>query len=771
MTQERIEVRISGVVQGVGFRPFVFGLAHQLRLTGFVTNDSAGVRIQAQGSRSALVEFLTRVAAEAPVLARVAAVETTQLVPVAEGDFVIRPSAPSAGSTSIPPDTATCVDCLAELRSPSDRRFGYPFIVCINCGPRYTIVTGLPYDRAHTTMNEFPMCVPCQGEFDDPTSRRFHAEPTACSDCGPQLAFRSTERSATGADAITATVEALQSGQIVAIKGIGGYHLGCDARNLMAVARLRERKGRGDKPFALLVRDLATASSFAKLTDTESLLLTSSEAPIVIATATDAALGTAVAPGNTTVGVMLPSTPLQHLLFDAGAPAVLVMTSGNLSDEPICIDPAEAEMRLAGIADCFCHNNRRIHVPCDDSVVQVSGEGPQPIRRSRGYAPLPLRLPVSTRPVIAVGGELKTTAAVATGNQVWLSQHIGDTENLQTLAVLARTVATLTELQHVLPEAVISDSHPSYLSRKWASEEAVRRGIPHLMVQHHHAHLASLLAEHGWSHSETVLGVTFDGTGFGTDGTIWGGEFLLGGYKSVERVGSLLPVQLPGGDAPTRRPARSALAHLKAAGLRWDLDLPPVAASSPNELQVIGRMLQTGASCTPTTSMGRYFDAVASILGGRQDVDYEGQAAVELEALATACVVQPNAEAWTPAVEQLGDRLVLNPRPALVAAIAAVRNGTDQRLAAANFHLGLAAGVAEMATKVRDRTGVAVVGLTGGVFVNRFLTAACVARLNAANFQVLTHRVVPPNDGGLALGQIAVVAAGEWRRTSRQIGV
>jgi hydrogenase maturation protein HypF len=747
---------VSGVVQGVGFRPFVYALARQLELSGYVTNDAAGVLIEVQGERKALAGFTDSLRSDAPSLAVVERVSVSEVDVVPGSGFVIRESADAIGTTSIPADTAICADCAMELRDPGDRRFGYPFIACTNCGPRYTIVTGLPYDREATTMVDFPMCADCQAEYDDPGSRRFHAQPTACPKCGPVLTFQRASVSSQGSAAVDGLVVALQQGDIVAVKGVGGYHLACDAHNAEAVDRLRGRKGRGDKPFAVMVRDLAVAHEIVDIGDRAEAVLRGRAAPIVIAPALDPALLNSVAPGNVTIGVLLPYAPLHLLLFDAGAPSVLVMTSGNLTDEPICVDPDEAEQRLERIADTFAHHDRRIHVPCDDSVVHLVGDDVQPVRRSRGYAPLPIRLPIDSPPVVAVGGELKTTAGVASGNSAWLSQHVGDTENLATLAVLARTVTTLTLLQGIEPQAVVSDAHPGYLSRRWAGEEAARRGVPHLVVQHHHAHLASLLAEHSWSAGEPVLGVTFDGTGYGTDGAIWGGEFLLGEYSQVSRVASLLPIQLPGGDAATMRPARVALAHLHAAGIPWSENLPSVAACDESERQIIGRMLETGSGCTPTTSVGRFFDAVAATLGVRFDVEYEGQAAIELEALASSV---SDVDMTAAARSEGPDRLLLDPRPTLLAAVAAVRAGDPIDRAALAFHLGLASAVSEVAVRVRETSGVRTVGLTGGVFTNKILTLACVARLRNAGFHVLTHRVVPPNDGGLALGQIAVAAA------------
>jgi hydrogenase maturation protein HypF len=773
----RVQVRVTGVVQGVGYRPFVHRLADELGLAGHVGNDAEGVFVEASGPGDAVAELLRRLRDDAPALAVVERIDVVERATSAEGGrpeaagFRIVPSPPgaaagatTAGATSIPPDTAVCDACLAELRDPDDRRFGYPFIACTHCGPRFTITTGLPYDRASTTMADFPLCAPCLAEYEEPTSRRYHAQPTACPDCGPRLSMP-----------VAAVVEHLRGRRIVAIKGVGGYHLACDASDPDAVARLRARKRRGDKPFAVMVRDVAAARRIALVDGPVAALLASPARPIVLADSREGALQDRIAPGNSFVGVLLPYAPLHHLLFDAGAPEVLVMTSGNLADEPICIDPDDAEARLGGIADAFCHHDRRIHVPCDDSVVRIVADVPQPVRRSRGYAPLPVTLPLGAAPVAAVGGELKATAAVAAGRRAWLSQHIGDTEHLETLDVLARSLRTLAALQQVAPTAIVSDAHPGYLSHGWARAHAAELGVAHLVVQHHHAHLASLLAEHGLAQGEPVLGIVLDGTGYGTDGTIWGGELLLGSYAEVQRVGHLRPVLLPGGDAAVRHPARTAIAHLAAAGLPIQ-GTAPAAALGDDDLRLLGRMLATGSHCVPTTSAGRLFDAVASLLDVRHGVDYEAQAAIELEALASRATGAPTGDP-PPAAAPTGavpappagavvGPLVLDPRPWIAAAAADHAAGRPAGDAALAFHVALADGIAAAVQALGAAHGFATVGLTGGVFANAILTELCLDRLAPLGVRVLTHRLVPPNDGGLALGQVAVAAAGGARPPS-----
>lgn len=740
---------MTGVVQGVGYRPFVHARAHELDIVGHVGNDSAGVFVDAQGCPES-IERLLRWLREGPPMALVEDVTVRDLPLGSATSFTIAASTEAVGTTSIPPDTAVCDECLMEMRDPLDRRYGYPFIACTNCGPRFTIIENLPYDRPGTTMADFPLCPACETEYIDPNSRRFHAQPTCCPECGPRMSLD-----------VGDIAGALTSGKIVAIKGIGGYHLACDARDPATVQRLRDRKGRGDKPFALMVPSVAAAAELVELSREACDVLVSPQRPIVLAPSRDEGLQRSVAPGNGYLGVMLPYAPLHHLMFDAGAPSVLVMTSGNVADEPICTTESEAVERLTHLADLLVHHDRRIRLSCDDSVVRATPTGIQPVRRSRGYAPLPITLPISAPPMLAVGGELKTTLAVAQARHAWLSQHIGDTANLETLELLARTAGAMTSLQRVSPEWIISDMHPAYLSRRWAAQEAERLGIAHLEVQHHHAHLASLLAEHAWPADEAVIGMTFDGTGYGTDGTIWGGEILLGSYAEATRMGHLRSVSLPGGDAAVRRPLRTALAHLHAAGIRVSARLEEQA--EPHEVANVQRMLATGSGCTPTTSMGRLFDAVASVLGVRQSVDYEGQAAIELEALATGW--SGESVGWSMDVIDTPGGVLIDPGPALQAGVRAAGRG-DLRQAALAFHEALAEAVQKAARLVRERTGVTTVGLTGGVFANSVLTGLCQGRLGHDGFTVLTHRLVPPNDGGLALGQVAVAAAGGASRGS-----
>ena len=760
---ERWQIRVTGVVQGVGFRPFAQHLASGLGLTGHVGNDPSGVFIEVQGELPLLRLFADGLRRGAP---RLAVVESVTSTPVAvlphETEFVIVASRDIAADdvALLPPDTAMCDDCQAELVTPGDRREGYPFIACTHCGPRFTIVRGLPYDRPSTTMAAFPLCDECEAEYEDPSDRRFHAQPVACATCGPHAWFVGPNSRTEGdAEAITAASFALMNGDIVAIKGVGGFHLACDAHNPRAVAHLRTRKGRGAKPFAVMMRDVATAAKYVELNDHSRSTLQSPAAPIVVLPATElgADLVANVAPGNHTLGVMLPYSPLHHLLF-ARLPLVfdvLVMTSGNRADEPIAIDDREASDRLASLADGFLHHNREIAAPCDDSVIRY---GVGPIRRSRGLVPLPITLPFTSTHLLAVGGELKATGGVARENHAWLTQHVGDVGSIETARALDTAISVTAALAQVRPTAVVADLHPGYLSQRWARDRAAELNVPLHLVQHHHAHLASLLAEHQVPPNAEVLGFTFDGTGYGLDGTIWGGELLLGSYAGVTRVGHLREVLLPGGDAATKRPPRIAVAHLVAAGLD-----PHAANCDIDELRILLTMLSSGTHCTPTSSMGRLFDAVSSLLGVCQDVAYEGQAAIELESLAFSA---GDAEPLAFELDLDDELVVLNPASVLKQALARLADGESAPALARAFHVGLADVMVAAAEVVRQRTGVNTVGLSGGVFTNELLTREAVDRLTQAGFDVLTHQLVPANDGGLALGQLAVAACGGQVSTS-----
>lgn len=761
----RRAVRVRGGVQGVGFRPFVYGLAGRFRLDGFVGNDSDGVFIEVEGDIGAISGFLEALRTEAPPLARIDAIDDAPLpITGASGFEIVGSRRDPARITPVAPDVATCADCLRELYDPADRRHRYPFINCTNCGPRYSIVTALPYDRASTTMAGFTMCAFCAAEYADPADRRFHAQPNACPDCGPALSWCdgvSGSFGRRGEEALAAALAVLGAGGIVAVQGIGGFHIACRANDDAAVQLLRERKHRPDKPLAVLVRDVATASLLAAISPAEADLLTSPAHPIVLlARRVDAGLSPAVAPGQTTIGVMLAYAPLHHLLMEAGP---LVFTSGNLADEPIAFAADDALVRLAGLVDGVLCHDRPIHAPADDSVMRVALGAELPIRRSRGYAPYPVSLPVPLRPVLAVGGELKATVCLVRDRYAFLSPHIGDVENLETEQALTRTVAHLQQLFAVRPQLVAADLSPVYRSTLWADRFAADLGLRLVRVQHHHAHVASLMAEHGLPGTTKVLGVAFDGTGYGSDGTIWGGEFLLADYRGFTRVAHLAATQLAGGDMAVRHPSRLALAHLHTAGIPWSDDLAPVRAHSEETRRILQQQFVRRLHTSITTSAGRLLDACAALCGVRQSVSYEGQAAIEFERLATQSPRGVSRHYPITVVEPDRDdgplQLALHDFWRQV--VSDLRQGRDRRSIALDVHSALADAIVTVAQRVRDTTDTQVVGLTGGVFQNVLLLTLTAQRLRQAGFTVLTHRAVPPNDGGLALGQSVIAALAE----------
>ncbi|MCH5671277.1 carbamoyltransferase HypF [Streptomyces gilvus] len=764
----RRRVTVRGTVQGVGFRPFVHRLATGLALSGFVSNTASGVLIEVEGPPEEVARFCDRLATEPPPLAAVTGVRVEDLpVTGADDSFAIRATDHSPGRTQLPPDTATCAACLRELADPADRRHRHPFVTCTHCGPRFTIATGMPYDRALTTMTGFPMCPACAREYGDPADRRFHAQPVACPDCGPRLrlvpAPGSGPRPARDGEALAAARALLAAGRILAVKGLGGYHLACDATDARAVDTLRARKERGGKPFAVMCADLDTVERIAEVSSAERTALTGPRRPIVLLRRrTEAAglpLAPGVCPGSPHLGVMLPYTPVHTLLLglpgDPPGPRVLVMTSGNRSGEPIVTDDEEALTRLAGLADAWLAHDRVIASPCDDSLLRVRADGTeQVLRRSRGYVPRPLRLPVAVRPALAVGGDLKNALCLGEGDQAWLGPHIGDMGDLTTLEAAQRAEGHMRRLSGVTPGLVAADRHPGYHSSRWARRHAAQLPLPApVFVQHHHAHIASAMAEHGLDGTAPVIGVAFDGTGHGDDGTVWGGEFLLADYTGHRRIAHLTPAPLPGGDAGVANPCRLALARLWAAGLAWEPDLPCVAACSPDELSILERQLARGVACVATSSMGRLFDAVSSLVGVCHRAGYEAQAALELEAAATAARDADTTAYAFGLVPGLCD-----PAPVLRALVADLRRGTPVPVLAARFHRGVARAVAEICRRARRETAVATVALSGGVFANALLEEECARLLAQDGFAVLRHGEVPPNDGGLALGQLVVAA-------------
>jgi hydrogenase maturation protein HypF len=749
----RVRIRVRGTVQGVGFRPYVYRLAGELGLGGFVLNDARGVVAEVEGVDTAVEAFMARLGPEAPPLAVVEAVASEARPACGEHRFAIRES-PLGETPDAPvtPDTAVCGDCLRELRDPADRRFRYPFINCTNCGPRFTIVRGVPYDRPLTTMAGFAMCPACRAEYEDPTDRRFHAQPNACPDCGPSLALVGEAGAGAGDAALAGAVAALWRGQILAVKGIGGYHLACRADDEQAVATLRARKHREEKPFALMAPSPEAAETLVCLEAPERELLGSLARPIVLAPRRrDAPVAPSVAPGAPELGVMLPYSPVHHLLMaDIGKP--LVMTSGNLSDEPIAFDDADAMDRLRGIADLFLVHDRPIHIRTDDSVARALPL-PTVLRRSRGYVPASLALPDggTPRPVLACGAELKSTFCVAKGERAWVSHHIGDLENYETLRSFTDGIGHFQRLFAVTPEVVAHDLHPEYLSTKYALE---CDGVELVGVQHHHAHLAACLAEHG--ETTPALGAIFDGTGYGTDGTVWGGEFLFGNARNFARVGTLVRVPLPGGAAAIRQPWRMACAWLWAAlGDAPALPAALAGAVSPRAWSQIGRLITTGTASPMTSSMGRLCDAVGALCGLRANVTYEGQAAIELEA---ACDPSEHG-AYEMPLTALDAMAVIDPRPAISQVTADMAAGVGVGVIAARFHNALARATVDMCSEQAAAHGTERVVLSGGVFQNRRLLESVSAGLGAAGLRVLVPARLPVNDGAIAYGQAAVAAA------------
>jgi hydrogenase maturation protein HypF len=801
----RTAVRVEGIVQGVGFRPFVYSLATSLGLGGLVGNDAAGVFAEVEGDPAAVRTFLARLEQQAPPLARIERVITSDLRLTGSAEFAIAPSAPdapgesgSAPRTLVSADTATCADCLAELADPADRRFGYPFINCTNCGPRFTIVTGVPYDRQLTTMSGFAMCARCAAEYHDPADRRFHAQPTCCPACGPRLrllhpgttagtaAAAGTQLSGQRpeADPVAAAAALLRAGRVLAVKGLGGYHLAVDATNESAAAALRQRKHREDKPFAVMVADVTAARQLCEVDEVAAGLLESARRPIVLLARRAQAPGTpsgtagttqagtvaaAVAPGNRHLGILLPYTPLHHLLLRELA-GPMVLTSGNVSDEPIAYRDADALERLAGIADAFLTHDRAIHLRTDDSVVRAFRGGESVLRRSRGYVPEPLPVPVTfARPVLACGAELKSTFCLGSGQRAFVSHHIGDLENAETLRSFAEGIEHFRRLFDIDPQVIAHDLHPDYLSTKYAADLADRwladrglddrgldrtglGGVELVGVQHHHAHIASCLADNG--EAGPVIGVAFDGTGFGGDGTIWGGEFLVADLASFDRAGHLEPVPMPGGAAAIRQPWRMAATYLAAAYPQGPPAGLAVAARHEASWRAVLTMARRGINAPVTSSAGRLFDAVAAVLGVRDAINYEGQAAIELEQLADL-----TERGSYPAQVTDGVPLRIAGADLVGAAAEDLIAGLSPAVIAARFHNGVSSVIAAACGVLRDRYGLGTVALSGGVFQNLLLTERVESLLTARGFRVLIHRRVPCNDGGISFGQAVVAAA------------
>ena len=749
---EARRLQVNGIVQGVGFRPFVYQLALRLGLKGEVANTSSGVSIHIEGPADRLRAFEADLAGKAPPLAHIVEVISRPEIIKSFSDFRITASRGGAAmATLISPDAAVCADCLREMFDPADRRYRYPFINCTNCGPRYTIIDDIPYDRPKTSMRHFTMCAACQAEYDDPLDRRFHAQPNACPVCGPRVGLWDARRREMGpGDPIAAAAELIRQGQIVAVKGLGGFHLAADALNAAAVARLRQRKLREEKPFAVMSPDLDAIRAYAVVEPDDETLLRSIQRPIVLLRKNETGrLAEEVAPRNPCVGAMLPYTPLHHLLLAHGF-AALVMTSGNLSEEPIAIDNDDAFDRLAGIADYFLVHDRDIYLRSDDSVVRRAAGETRFLRRSRGYVPVPVFLKHALPPILACGAELKSTVCITKGDQAFISQHIGDLENLSTYEFFQKTVGHLQRILGVRPEVIACDLHPDYLSTRWADEQ---EAIPKIRVQHHHAHIVSGMAEHRLEGA--VIGVACDGTGYGPDGTVWGGEVLVADAEGFERAAHLACVPMPGSAAAIKEPWRMAVSYLNDAfgADLWGLDLLVLLAAGPAKVRLMLEMAAKRLNSPLTSSLGRLFDGVAAIAGLRSRVTYEGQAAMELEMAAAEETESVYDYAW-----EEGAPCRILPAPIIRGVAADVGKGLGVPAISAKFHNTLVRMFSDLCESIRRQCGLGRVVLSGGVFQNARLLTGLIPALAARGFEVYSHRQVPANDGGIALGQALIAA-------------
>jgi hydrogenase maturation protein HypF len=750
----RKAIDVTGIVQGVGFRPYVYRLANECGLTGLIANTPAGVSIEVQGEAEAVERFLERLPKEIPPLTKITGLTPRDAEVQQETSFLIKASSMRAAAKAlISPDVCVCEDCLRELMNPRDRRFRYPFINCTNCGPRFTIVHDIPYDRGRTSMAKFKMCATCQAEYENPASRRFHAQPNACWDCGPQVRLLGADGARMDvAEPIRDAARLLQQGAVVAIKGLGGFHLACDAQNEQAVGKLRERKRRVEKPFAIMVRRVEDASRVCVADELSKKLMSSFERPIVLLPRRpEVALVPEVAPGNRFLGVFLPYTPLHHLLFQSGKFEALVMTSGNLSEEPIAIDNEEAIRRLNGIADAFLVHDREIVRRCDDSVVRVAAGQPQKLRRSRGFVPVPVQLEKEMQPVLAVGGELKNTVCVVRGSEAFLSQHVGDLENLESYRFFEEAVQHLQRILETEPKVIAHDLHPDYFSTKWAQE---RTGVELVGVQHHHAHVAACMAE---NHLDgNVIGIALDGTGYGTDGAIWGGEVLVADYAGFERGAHFEYVPMPGGAAAIHEPWRMAVSYLAKhyGGAIETLGLPFLAEIDSRKLSVVLQMIERESNSPRTSSCGRLFDAVAALVGLRGTVNFDAQAAIELEMAAGDSASEA---AYPLDLELRGATWQIGTKPLFDWLLKDIRQQASVADISRKFHNGLALVFVDAAERIRDRTELNRVCLSGGCFLNALLLETMITEMKERSFEVFFHTEVPTGDGGISLGQ-AVIA-------------
>jgi hydrogenase maturation protein HypF len=758
--QTRQRISVSGIVQGVGFRPHVYRLAHRYGLSGHVENTGSGVAIEVQGPEITIAEFVKSLEFEGPPLARITSLCMEQTECADETAFTILAShAGASADTLIAADAATCSDCLRELFDPADRRYGYPFLNCTNCGPRFTILRHIPYDRRNTSMAVFPMCPACQAEYDDPLSRRFHAQPNACWECGPQLALLGAQGSTLAVDPVDRTVELLRQGSIVAIKGLGGFHLAVDATNTTAVAELRRRKRRFEKPLAVMVPDLRRAEDLCIVHPQDRASLESVERPIVLMRAQPGRrLPEAIAPVSPDLGVFLPYTPVQHLIFARGDFAALVMTSANLSEEPICIDNDEATERLRGIADFFLIHNRDILLRCDDSIVRnISGRNVHRqtsiLRRSRGFVPVPIALQCEVRNVLAVGGELKNAVCLTKGTDAFLGQHVGDLENLTAFNFFQESIAHLEGILRWKPSVIAHDLHPGYLSTQWALQQ---RDVPTVAVQHHHAHIASCMAENHLS--SPVIGIVLDGTGYGTDGQVWGGEIFVADFRGFRRAAHLAYVPMPGAAQAILEPWRMAVAHLLHAGEDcFEAGCLLLNTVPPSHVDLVRRMAEQGIRSPLTSSCGRLFDAVAALIGLRRKANFEAQAAMELEACCGDELEELDAGEYPFSIKE-GECLEIGTRPLFQRIVADLNNGVSRETISARFHSGLVLMLADLACRISRETGIRDVCFSGGCFLNARLTLGLDRLLTSRGLHIYKHSQVPCSDGGLSLGQ-AVIAS------------
>ena len=742
----RKKITVQGIVQGVGFRPFIYNLAVSNKLNGFVSNTSQGVVIEVEGTNNQIDNFIENVKLQAPPLSLITDISYNEIVPLKSKNFIIKDSSGNESTaTLISPDITVCQDCIKELFDPSDKRYHYPFINCTNCGPRYTIIDNIPYDRPYTSMKNFKMCKDCQAEYDDPTNRRFHAQPNACPNCGPQVQlFDSKQKLQDVEDAITVTREKLKEGKIVAIKGLGGYHLAVDATNNKLVQKLRKLKGRDEKPFALMVRNLNVAHKYCIISKEEEQSLQSPRSPIILLKKLpNCNIADSVAPGNDFLGFMLPYTPLHHVMFeDLETP--LIMTSANYSEEPICIYNDEAFARLSNIADYFLIHDRDIYLRSDDSVAIYLAHKLRYLRRSRGIVPQPVFVKSRGPSVLAVGGELKNTVCLLKDDKAFISQHIGDLENVEAYNFFKMTIEHLQRIFDIKPELIVHDLHPQYFSNQWAKEQS---GMNTIAVQHHHAHMAACMADNQLN--EPVIGIIMDGTGYGTDGTIWGGEILIGDYNNFDRFAHFEQMPLPGGDAAIKAPWRTAISYLYKT---FGSSLPNLPFIDNHDIKPIIEMVDKNVNSPLTSSCGRLFDAVAALSGGRQTIRYEAQAAIELMQAFESIDVRPFAYE----IEQVNSRRNILIQPIIRSLVRSIQNNESFSKISSRLHKTLVQIFLEIANEARNETDISNIALSGGVFQNLILFENTILALEKANFKVYTHSQVPTNDGGVSLGQAMI---------------